>query len=117
MTFEPSWTLHIGNRQEKGNGLLHKPLWSLSDSFDCFSVIQNGTHVIVLPKEGRMLKNINELWQGGRGKLIWSRTMRTEFGSDGQKTECNCYNIGLEVTGKRVGYRLYHDGQLQEGLI
>lgn len=114
--FEPSWTLQIGDKQHQGIGLLHKPLWPLADDFDLFSVRLNGTQLIVRPKEGKMLQNLRTLWEGGPGRLVWFRRMRMMFDGHAPEKQCKCYGLGLEVNGKRVGYRLFEDGLVANGL-
>lgn len=115
MIFEPSWNLQIGEQQTRGMGLLHKPLWPSVDDFDLFSVTLNGTQLIVLPKEGKIMQNLQTLWEGAKGKLIWFRRMQMEFGSGPVKRDCSCYGIGIE-NGERHGFRLYADGRVEEGL-
>lgn len=112
---EPSWSLQIGEQCLNGAGVLgvRRPP---DDLIDLFSVTMNGTQVIVLPKKGKIVQNLKTLWDGARGKLIWFRRMRIEFGNGAPKRDCVCYGIGIQVGDKRIGYRLYVDGRLEEGL-
>lgn len=83
---------------------------------DLFSATINGTQMIVLPKEGKIMQNLRTLWEGARGTLIWFRRMQMEFGRGAPKRDCIFYGIGIETEEKRIGYRLYEDGRVEEGL-
>lgn len=115
MLFDPSWVLQMGEQQTKGIGLLHKTLWPLVDDFDLFTVTMNGTQLIVLPKEAKIMQNLKTLWHGGRGKLIWHRTMQLVMGDGAPKSQCAHYGIGVQVGDRRIGYRLYPDGRVAQG--
>lgn len=114
MIFEPSWTLQIGEQTIEGSGVLGNRRPS-DDLIDLFTVTINGTQVVVLPKEGRILQNLVTVFQGAPGKLIWGRIMQLIFGDGPKRQNCVCYRIGID-DGVRKGFRLFNDGRLEEGL-
>lgn len=105
----------MGDTAVHGQGLLHKALWPLWGSFDLFSVKINGTQIIALPKQGKIVRNLITEHEVSPGKLIWFRTIQLIISPDSINRNCACYGIGIE-NGERHGLRLFSDGRVEKGL-
>ncbi len=116
MDFDPLWELRIEDNQYHGRGLLHKPLWSLAGFFESFSVVVNRTQLIALPKQGKIVRNLAAPILCEPGKLIWFRRMQMIFDGRAPTTSCACYGIGIQIDDKRIGYRIFPDGRVKEGI-
>ena len=112
--FEPAWTLKIGEHQISGNGILGRQRPS-DDLIDLFAVTMNGTQLIVLPKEGKVMQNLVTVLDEKPGTLIWSRTMQLIMGGRWPERRCSHYSIGIK-NNERHGFKLFEDGKVERGL-
>jgi len=104
----------MGEQQIEGVGILGKRR-PPDNLIDLFSVTLNGTQLIVLPKEGKIMQNLATIFQGEPGTLIWFRTMQMEIGKRITPPRCIRYGIGIQ-NGERHGFHLFEDGTVEQGL-
>lgn len=115
--FLPLWTAKRGPLTIEGRGLLSFP----KEEVDELRVLCSGFQLTVIPKQGQIFADSSLAISAPPGcGLVWFRRMQIQLATKDRNTglpQCAWYGLGLELNGRRVGYRISEDGSAKQADI
>lgn len=119
--FSPLWEAKAGPITRQGSGLDWKENGLTRDLIDEFRVLCDGFSLTVNQRRGEIWADSRLMFKAaGAALLIWCREMTILLGTQDMNTSpahCSCYKLGLDVDGKKVGYRIYPNTISQFGRL